>query len=240
VNPDGRIERAGLLYERAVFGGEAGVLETAGRELDAVEADLSLARGRIVHALFLEERVEEPRELALFERATDLYRELGDVRGEAEALFWVGVYRQVVRHDEGTAIPFLERSLELAGWAGDTLTMSYALRHLGIAAHAAGRLDEARGRLEESLRMRREIPFMAGVAANMVGLIYIAAAEGRRDDALALAAEAAEMAAASDAGAIARQVAEARAQLWQSAGEVPGVSGIRILRPGSRVKGGER
>ena len=45
MNPDGRIERAGLLYERAVFGGEAGVLETAGRELDAVEADLSLARG---------------------------------------------------------------------------------------------------------------------------------------------------------------------------------------------------
>jgi hypothetical protein len=72
VNPDGRIERAGLLYERAVFGGEAGVLETAGRELDAVEADLSLARGRIVHALFLEERVEETSELALFERAMHL------------------------------------------------------------------------------------------------------------------------------------------------------------------------
>jgi hypothetical protein len=162
------------------------------------------------------------------------------VRGEAEALFWVGVYHQVVRYDEGTAIPFLERSLELAGWAGDKLTMSYALRHLGIAAHASGRLDEAQRRLEESVRMRCEIRFMAGVAANMVGLIYIAAAEGRRDDALALAAEAAEMAAASDAGAIARQVAEARAQLWQSAGEVPGVSGIRILRPGSRVKGGER
>jgi hypothetical protein len=47
----------------------------------------------------------------------------------------------------------------------------------------------------------------------MVGLIYIAAAEGRRDDALALAAEAAEIAEASDAGAIALQVEEARAQL---------------------------
>ena len=43
MNPDVRIERAGLLYERAVFGGEAGALETAGRELDAVEADLVLA-----------------------------------------------------------------------------------------------------------------------------------------------------------------------------------------------------
>jgi tetratricopeptide (TPR) repeat protein len=213
VNPDGRLERAGLLYERAVFGGEAEALETAGRELDAVEADLSLARGRIVHALFLEERKEDPRELALFERAATLYGRLGDVRGEGESLFWVGVYHQVVRHDEGTAIPLLERSLELAAGAGDTLTMSYALRHLGIAAHAAGRLDEARGRLEESARMRREIGFMAGAAANMVGLIYIAAAEGRRDDALALTAEAVEIAEASDAGAIARQVEEARSKL---------------------------
>jgi hypothetical protein len=135
------------------------------------------------------------------------------VRGEAEALFWVGVYHQVVLHNEGTAVPVLERSLELAGRAGDTLTMSYALWHLGISAHASGRLDEARGRLEESVRLRREVGFMAGVAANMVGLIYIAAADGRRDDALELAAEAAEIAEASGAGAIARQVEEARSQI---------------------------
>ena len=71
-------------------------------------------------------------------------------------------------------------------------------------------MDEARERLEESVRLRREVGFMAGVAANMVGLIYIAAADGRHDDALALAAEAARIAESSDAGAVARQVEEAR------------------------------
>jgi Tetratricopeptide repeat len=136
-----------------------------------------------------------------------------DVRGEAESLFWVGVFHQVVRQDEVTAVPFLERSLELATRAGDGLTMSYALRHLGIAAHAAGRLDEARGRLEESVRLRREVGFMAGVAANKVGLIYIAAADGRHDEALELAAEAAEIAESSGAGAIVHQVEEARSRL---------------------------
>jgi hypothetical protein len=171
VNPDGRIERARLLYERSVFGGETGALEAGGRELDAVEADLSLARGRILHALFLERQDEDPQELALSERAATLYANLKDVRGEGESLFWVGVFHQVVRQDEGTAIPCLQRSLELATRVGDGLTMSYALRHLGIAAHAAGRLDEARERLEESVRLRREVGFMAGVAANMVGLI---------------------------------------------------------------------
>jgi hypothetical protein len=54
---------------------------------------------------------------------------------------------------------------------------------------------------------------LAGVASNQVGLIYIAIAEGRRDDALALAAEALALAEAAGASTIARQVEEARAQV---------------------------
>ncbi len=33
---------------------------------------------------------EDPGELALFERAAQLYRGLGDPGGEAKALFWIG------------------------------------------------------------------------------------------------------------------------------------------------------
>jgi tetratricopeptide (TPR) repeat protein len=192
----------------------------ADRELDAVEADLALARGRIIHGRFLDQRskdleqkAEDPRELALFERALQLYQLAGDVRGEAESLFWLGCYQQVVRRDHDAALPFLERSCELAARVGDKRTTSDALRHLGIAEHASGRLDAARQRLEESVRLRREIGLMTGVAANLVGLTYIAAGQGRRDDALALAAEAGAIAAASGAHAILRQVDEARAQV---------------------------
>jgi hypothetical protein len=46
---DERVSRAGLLYERAVFTGEAGPLAEADRELDAAEADLAVARGRLTH-----------------------------------------------------------------------------------------------------------------------------------------------------------------------------------------------
>ncbi len=218
------IERARLLYERAVFGGDASALAIAERELDAVEADLALARGRLIHARFLEQRppdssailadgTEEPQELALFERAAQLYRTLGDVRGEAESVFWVGTFQQVVRHDNDAAVPALERSYKLAEQVDDKLTMSYALRHLGIAEHAAGRLETARERLEESVRLRREIGFLPGVAANLVGLAYIAVAEGRRDDGLALLEEAGEIAEASGAGGILRSVEQARSQL---------------------------
>ena len=220
MHADGRIEQARLLYERAVFGGDAGLLATADRELDAVEAGLALARGRVVHARFLQQRdaapdqaSEDPGELALFERALRLYRALGDVRGEAESLFWVGCFHQVVRRDNQAAVPLLDRSFELASRAGDKPTMAEALRHLGIAAHAAGQLDTARQRLEESTRLRRESGPRAGVAANLVGLAYIAAGQDRRDDALALLDEAGTIAETSGAGRILDQVAQARRAL---------------------------
>ena len=173
---DERVRRAGLLYERAVFTGDAGPLAEADRELDAAEADLAIARGRLMHARFLLRRdqdpaaaEEDPGELLLFERAAGLYQALGDVRGEAEALFWVGCVHQVVRHDNATAVSVLEQSLTLASQAGDKAVQAEALRHLGIAAHGTGQLEVARQRLEESTRLRREIGLAPGVAANMVG-----------------------------------------------------------------------
>jgi hypothetical protein len=221
---DERVERSKLLYARALFEGDGGALEAADAELDGVEADLALGRGRVLHGRFLQQRAEDPeqaredpRELVLFERAAELYRARGDVRGEAEALFWVGCCHQVVRRDNEAAVPVLWRSLELATEADDAMTMSEALRHLGIAEHAAGRLEKARLHLEESTRLRREAGAWPGVAANLVGLIYIAAGQDRRDDGLKLAAEARAIAEDSGAQGLLRQIEEARAQLLDHA-----------------------
>ncbi|MFE7560121.1 hypothetical protein [Kitasatospora sp. NPDC057500] len=144
---DTRIEQAEIRYEEAVFGGDGSGLVTAQRGLDGVEADLAPARGRLLTARFLADRVEDPRELELFGRAAALYRGLGDTRGEGEALFWAGTFHQVVRDDAVAALPPLKHTLALATRTSDLLTMSYALRHLGIAAHAAGRLSDESGRL---------------------------------------------------------------------------------------------
>jgi tetratricopeptide (TPR) repeat protein len=217
---DERVRQAGLLYEQAVFTGDPGPLAEADRELDAAEADLAVARGRLMHTRFLLHRDqdpaaarEDPGELPLFERAAQLYRALGNAGGEAGALFWVGCFRQVVRRDNATAVPVLERSLELAAQAGDKPVMAEALRHLGIAAYAAGQLELARERLEESTRLRREAGLLAGAAANMVGLAYIAAGQDRGQDAVALLDEAGAIAEASQAHRVLEQVNEARAEL---------------------------
>jgi hypothetical protein len=61
--------------------------------------------------------------------------------------------------------------------------------------------------------LRREIGSLPGVAANLVGLIYVAAGQGGHDDALALSAEAEAIARASGAHGLVRQVEEARAAL---------------------------
>lgn len=210
---DERIAHANSVYERMVFDGDTGGYGAAVDALDAVEADLCVARGKVLHARFLQEGESDPAEQALFERAARLYHSCGDVRGEAEALCWAGIFEQVVRRDDEAAVPTLERALDLALAAEDHRTLSFALRHLGIAQHAAGRLDDARALLERSTTLRRQLGFTAGVAANLVGLIYIAAAQDRRADALFLADQARQTAEAAGAHNILHQIAEARASL---------------------------
>ncbi|MFC0624250.1 tetratricopeptide repeat protein [Kribbella deserti] len=218
MSVDTRIEQANKAYEQTVFGADASGLPAAARELTALEADLALAQGQNLHAVYLDQRrldqaVEDPRELELFQRAAELYRSLVDRRGEGEATFWIGCFHQVVRDDHETAIPLFEQALALATEAGDDLTKSYALRHLGFVNHAAGRLDEAREHLEESTRLRRELGFTAGVAANLIGLAYLAFAQERGQDCAALLDEADELAAEVGAKAVRDMVEEARQEM---------------------------
>ncbi len=210
---DDRLDRAKELYERAVFGGETEALAVAQDELDAVEAELALARGRVLHARFLADREENPEELVLFERAADLYRQRGDARGEAEACFWVGCFHQVVRGDGAAALPPLERSYALAQSVDDGLIASYAVRHLGFHAMEQGQLDLARQRFEESLRLRREAGFRPGIAAALLALAELSAHAGSPDQARTLLAEAATEAEDSGARGILRWIEAARAEL---------------------------
>lgn len=175
------------------------------------QADLALARGRIVHARFLASRRDDPGERELFARAATLYRGVGDPRGEGEALFWLGTYEQVVSGDHAAALPALRRADELATAAGDDLTRSYVVRHLGFADMAAGDLVAARARFEESVALRRRLDFPAGVAADLVALAYLAREEGRDADAAALLDEAEETARVAGANGVLAWVAEARA-----------------------------
>ncbi|GAA1264977.1 hypothetical protein GCM10009665_62860 [Kitasatospora nipponensis] len=218
-----RIERARQLCDQAVFGGVDEALLTADQELDGAEADLLLTRGRVLHARFLADRHSESpgsvapeliaRELAMFERAVELFHRVGDLRGEGEALFWVGIFHQVVQGDGGTALPYFEKAYAAAEAFGDRLTLSYAARHLGFFEQEAGRTAQARARLEESVRLREEIDFRAGVAAGKLALAGLAAEEGDHAAAALLLDEADAVAESCGAHGVRRWIAHARIEL---------------------------
>jgi tetratricopeptide (TPR) repeat protein len=206
------VDEAKGLYEQAVFGGDPDAVSAATRLLDGVEADLALARGRILHATFLQERAENPVELELFERAAQLYSARGNGRAEGEALFWVGTFHQVVRGDHAPALPALHRALTLATEAGDKLTLSYVVRHLAFADADAGQYVLARERFEQSILLRREIGFLPGVAAGLLALAeFTLSSGGSREEALQLLDEAESLAESTRAAGILHWVRQARA-----------------------------
>ncbi|MFJ1806774.1 MULTISPECIES: tetratricopeptide repeat protein [unclassified Streptomyces] len=207
------IERAGELFEVAMFGGDTSALARADDVLDAVEAPLSLARGKVLHVRFLNDREENIQELVLFERAAELYERLGDASGEAEALFWVGCWHQVVKGAGATGRPYFERSYALAKSVDDRMTMSYAIRHLGFADRDAGHFDQARERLTESVTLRREIGFRPGEAAGLVALAYLAAETGDPTAASHHLDEAQSVAESSGAKAVSGWIEQARTHI---------------------------
>ncbi|GGN99130.1 hypothetical protein GCM10010112_92650 [Actinoplanes lobatus] len=200
MSQDPRLQRAAELYHAATFNGDPEAVRAATGQLDSLEADLALARGRVLHAAFLRDRREDPRELVAFERAAELYAALGDDHALAEAEFWLGCFHQVVREDGDAAHPHLQRSATLARATDNRLTLSYAVRHLGFAAGMAGDHATARLLLEESVALRRELDFPAGVAAGLVALADLAYRDGRSDEAERLLDEA--TAVATECGAI--------------------------------------
>jgi hypothetical protein len=206
------VERAEHAYHRAVFGGDPSHLGSALDDLADDDAPTALlARGKLLHARFLIEQVHDDAELPCFDNALLGFRADNDSRGQAEALFWQGCYWQVVAGDETRALGPLQAAAQLSSECNDALTRSYALRHLGIARFKSGDLQAARQFLEESTRLRRELGFDEGVAANLVGLCYVAAAQGRTDDAERLADDAEVLARNTGADAIRAQAEAARA-----------------------------
>ena len=206
---DDRVSRATERYELATFGGDPSELDLAERDLDAAEADLAVARGRIAHARFFVDGVEDPLELANFERAARLYRGVGEVEGEALASFWVGCVHQVVRRDGKSALPSLQHAYETGG----NLTRSYAARHLGFHALETQDLERAGALLEESVQLRRIHGSAAEVAAALLALAEQRALAGRAEESERLLAEADETAHSAGAVGVVRWVAATREEL---------------------------
>ena len=193
-------------YEQASFGADEAALTAGLAEVAALRGLLDLAEGRLLHTQFLQDRQGRPGELTAFERAAVTFRDAGEVSGEAEALFWIGTYHQVVHGASETALPSFVRAGELAETAGDELTLSYVERHLGFIDWAAGRAGQARSRFEKSLSLRRKLGFQAGTAAALLALAEFCASQGDTAEADRYVTEAKQLAEACGARGVLRWI----------------------------------
>lgn len=101
----------------------------------ATEADVLDRLGWLSHFQALDRGIDATHvdeELAAFQRALDIRREIGDQGGVAAALFGIAVAHHVLRGDWDTAMPYLWEALELAGPHADDITRSEVHRHVGF------------------------------------------------------------------------------------------------------------
>lgn len=193
----------------------------AERLLDATEAEIALARGRLIYEQYLRSGpggypalgANGRPALPHFQRAAELFHRLGNSAGEREALFWIGTLEQVLNRDYSAASLALEEARALAERADDQLLLSCVERHLGFLAFLEGMPAEAENHLGESMRLRRSLRFEPGVAMGLVALAELFLEKKDAPRARQLLDEAAEVARASAASGALIAVERARLEL---------------------------
>jgi len=109
-----------------------------------------------------------------FEEAIDLYRELGDRGGLANAIGALAMYR-IRAGDLDGARPLVEESLALARAADNRFAIGWSLFGLAQIAYRDGHLQEAASRAEEALHVFMETGDVSGVAVILITLSAAAA-----------------------------------------------------------------
>ena len=130
----------------------------AGRAADArADADLAQYEGQVQYGeAFATGDWESPR--ALFRTAFEGRERLGDLRGGAESLFYLGLTFEQAGQPE-QAMELYARSRAIAEEIGDAALRSYTERHIGGILEEQGRLDLAYEHIARSVALRREARF---------------------------------------------------------------------------------
>jgi tetratricopeptide (TPR) repeat protein len=137
-------------------------------------ATLETAEGQLTYWEALEGTNEWGPPTSHFDRAIQLYRELGDDVGLGEATFYRGLVCQMQNQNEPARKHF-DQALELTRRTGDERTRSFVVRHIGYLQETAGESEAARASFRESLELRQQndmkvfVPFALILLADFEG-----------------------------------------------------------------------
>ena len=199
-------ETVRILHDLALFGGEPTALENAegvldeGMTLSATAGPSTVAEALDLRGMqtYYRSILTGPKRAQLaradLESSLEIRVTIGAVGEISQSLFHVGLVRQVLEGDNIGAVPYFERALRMAEAAEDSITQSYALRHLGYAHLESNRVDDAEREFTGSLSLRRVAGFLPGVAAAMLAIVDLRVRQGRVAEARTLAEQARSMA----------------------------------------------
>jgi tetratricopeptide (TPR) repeat protein len=137
-------------------------------------ATLETAEGQLTYWNALEGTNDWGPPTGHFDRALQLYRELGDDLGLGEAMFYRGLVYQMQNQNQPARKCF-DQALQLTKTTGDERMQSFVVRHIGYLEEAAGETDAARANYRESLELRQKndmkvfVPFAMILLADFEG-----------------------------------------------------------------------
>jgi tetratricopeptide (TPR) repeat protein len=137
-------------------------------------ATLETAEGQLTYWNALEGTNEWGPPTSHFDRAIQLYQELGDDVGLGEATFYRGLVYQMQNQNEPARKVF-DKALKLTHETGDERIRSFVARHIGYLQESAGEIEPARASFRESLELRQRndmkvfVPFAMILLADFEG-----------------------------------------------------------------------
>jgi hypothetical protein len=117
-------------------------------------ATLEMAEGRFTYWKALDKTKDWGLPTEDFDRALQIYKELGDEIGLGEAKFYRGLVYQMQEENQ-RARQIFEQALALTKKTGDERMQSFVVRHIGYLQQAAGEIDAARANFQKSLQLRQ-------------------------------------------------------------------------------------
>jgi len=152
-------------------------------------ATLEMAEGRFTYWKALEKTKEWGPPTEHFDRALQIYQQLGNEIGLAEAMFYRGLVYQMQEQNRG-ARQIFEQALALTKKTGNERMQSFVERHIGYLQQTAGEIDAARASFQVSLRLRQRNEMKAFVPFALIALAEFEAEQKNPTEAIKLTEQA--------------------------------------------------
>ena len=233
--------RASLLVGTASTRYRQGRFDLAARAARAAvaEAAAASAEADLAHAYFMLDAaltdLHDPTALEYRELALPIYREIGDLVGEADVHNNIGIDAYYEgRLDD--ALMSYGRSLDCRRRAGDVVGAATAENNIGEVLSDLGRFDEAVAMFEEALAVWRRASYPVGIALACSNLGRVHVRRGRPDQAAELIEEAERRFGEMGASVLLFETRVRRAELVLAEGDMVGARALaEELRAGATL-----